>query len=1069
MTCVDKMGHAMVDTRRIGNFELIERIGQGGMGAVFKARQISMDRIVALKILPPRLAKQPTFIERFLREAHACARLSHPNIVSGIDVGEDGGVYYFAMEYVEGSSAKRLIREGGLPEEQVLKIGRDIAGALAHAHRLGILHRDIKPDNILIDKDGTTKLCDLGLARLESQTEDEKSLTQDGTALGTPHYISPEQARGLRDLDAKTDLYSLGAMLYHLLTGKPMFDGDTSVVIMTKHLTGKCSNPADSGVRVGKGLVTILAKLLVKDRADRYESAEMLAEDLDRVAQGGLPQHAALPFAKWPFSGSPPGLQARKAGATGPATLSDKSRASQREPRAETAARSTKWLVLLGAAVAIAAVIAFSLSDNKPKPSETAAAPAPQTQAERATVPAASGVKPGMVVLSAEELKRLFDSAEDYEKNNPAHFTDAIAEFEKVHAAARGTAFEGKAKDAIADLNKRRDEAAESAAKKLSGEAGALAAQGKFDSAIAVWRKAAQAQAELLGPRSAKEITGLRGQAEAKLQAPLDDAEKCLTEKRWADGEKALNAAGDVEYSDWDLRIKNLRAKLSASKQAVADSAKNEALAKAENAFAQYVGKFVDATLKGDVKAARKATSDAKADSSLRDLAAKVQDMSDVSSAMEKAEAAKLAALEALKDGKEHSFETTKGTLKGKVLRVTAGEITVELREGAVAAAMPVRIADLKEAERKRLAGDFKPETATEHLALGIRALAAGDSAVATVELAAAKDHSLVQFYQTRLDETLLGAVEAAAKSAWEALERAAGTGKIPDQKAKELADKVAAFEREHGKTKFAVSIADKLAALQDRLFGQAQQLSLELGGGVKLELVLVSPGKFMMGSPAAKANRAGNDTQHQVTLTQPFYIGKYPVTQEQFELLMEKNPSTTKGAKNPVEFISWNDAQDFCTKASKKIDRTVKLPTEAEWEYACRAGSTTTYYFGDNEAALAEYCWFKDNSDDKPGEKKTFAGKMTHPVGGKKPNAWGLYDMHGSICQWCQDWFEKYAEQAVVDPQGPEQGKAHVLRGGSCNLPAGECQSAFRIGYPPERVSGHVGGFGFRVVMAKN
>jgi formylglycine-generating enzyme required for sulfatase activity len=246
----------------------------------------------------------------------------------------------------------------------------------------------------------------------------------------------------------------------------------------------------------------------------------------------------------------------------------------------------------------------------------------------------------------------------------------------------------------------------------------------------------------------------------------------------------------------------------------------------------------------------------------------------------------------------------------------------------------------------------------------------------------------------------------------------------------------------------------------------ELKELALDLGGGVKLELRFISAGKFTLGSPATEAKRTENETPHRVTLTQPFYMGKFPVTQEQYEALMGKNPSLIKAPRNPVEFVSWNDAQDFCTKLSKKSGKTVKLPTEAEWEYACRAGSTTAYYFGDNPAALADYGWFSDNSDSKPGDKKAFANKMTHPVGLKKPNAWGLYDMHGNVCEWCQDWVDKFTEQPAVDPQGPAAGKARVMRGGSCNLAAGDCRSAFRIAYPPERISGHVGGFGFRVVV---
>ncbi len=1011
----------MAELRKLGNFELMQRIGQGGMGAVYKARQVTLDRIVALKVLPPTLAKQPTFIERFLREARASARLSHPNIVSGIDVGEDGGVYYFAMEFIEGSSAKSLIRQGGQSEEQVLKIGSFIADALAHAHGHGILHRDIKPDNILIDNEGTPKLCDLGLARLDYQTEDEKGLTQDGATLGTPYYMSPEQARGQHDLDPKTDLYSLGATLYHLLTGKPIFDGATAAVIMSMHVNTKCSSPVDAGAHASKGLVAILAKLLTKDRADRYKSAAKLVEDLNRVAKGESPQHAALPPGKWPFVGIAPGLQSRKAGTGGAANPSE----TTRKPRSEAA---TKWLPLLGGAAAIAIVASFYFSGNKLKMSDLAVVPHSLPQAEHASVvPSVSPVKPVKAVLSAEELKR-------------------------------------------------HEEAADAAAKKFAGEANALAAQGKFDSAIALWEKAAAEQAGLIAPRAAKATAEIRGHAEAKLQGPLEQAEKCLTEKRWADGRKALDAAGEIEYGAWGPRLKNLRAKLAAGEQAEGEAAKTAALASLEKALAQHLNTFVDATLKGDLIAARKAATDAKADHALKDLAAKVQDMSDVCAALEKAEAARLAPLEALKDGKIHSFEKVKETITGIVTGVTADAIAVHFQiPGGGSADTKIRFADLTPAERKRLAGNFKPATPAEFLVQGIGALAAGDTHAAMADLSSLKDYPLAAAYQARLDEKLMAVLEAAAKPAWEAIAQSAGTGKIPDQKAKDLSDKVAAFEKEYGKTKFAASVATELAALTERLFGHAPQLTLDLGGGVKLELVLISPGKFMMGSPATEAKRLEFETQHSVTLTQPFYMGKYPVTQEQFEILMGKNPSMTKAAKNPVDMVTWNDAQDFCARVSKKTDKSVKLPTEAEWEYACRAGSTTAYYFGDNEANLGEFCWYKDNSidrppgdkpADKPGDRRGFAAKITHPVGGKKQNAWGLYDMHGNVCQWCQDWLDKYAEQVAVDPQGPAQGFRHVLRGGSSQLPAGECRSAYRIGYPAERFSGHVGGFGFRVIV---
>ena len=171
------------------------------------------------------------------------------------------------------------------------------------------------------------------------------------------------------------------------------------------------------------------------------------------------------------------------------------------------------------------------------------------------------------------------------------------------------------------------------------------------------------------------------------------------------------------------------------------------------------------------------------------------------------------------------------------------------------------------------------------------------------------------------------------------------------------------------------------------------------------------------------------------VTITKPYYIGKYPVTQEQWQQVMGVNPSHFQGKKNPVEMISWDDCQQFMEKLKEKVPaQTFRLPTEAEWEYACRAGSTTDYHFGDNPAELGDYAWYNDNS---------YA--TTHPVGAKKPNAWGLYDMTGNVWEWCSDWNASYTAADQIDPTGPATGLSHVMRGGSWNLGARYAQSAHR------------------------
>jgi len=198
--------------------------------------------------------------------------------------------------------------------------------------------------------------------------------------------------------------------------------------------------------------------------------------------------------------------------------------------------------------------------------------------------------------------------------------------------------------------------------------------------------------------------------------------------------------------------------------------------------------------------------------------------------------------------------------------------------------------------------------------------------------------------------------------------------------------------------------------------------LTLNLGKGVTMKLLRIRPGKFTMGSPDSEQGRESNEgPQHVVTLSRSFYLGVTEVTQAQYEAVMGTNPSQFKGPTNPVERISWDDAVAFCRKLSKKTGRTFRLPTEAEWEYACRAGTRTRYGFGNDDAQLADYAWLNANSDRK-----------THPVGLKKPNAAGLFDMHGNVCEWCADWHGPYAAGSARDPRGPRSGTDRVLRGGT-------------------------------------
>ena len=216
----------------------------------------------------------------------------------------------------------------------------------------------------------------------------------------------------------------------------------------------------------------------------------------------------------------------------------------------------------------------------------------------------------------------------------------------------------------------------------------------------------------------------------------------------------------------------------------------------------------------------------------------------------------------------------------------------------------------------------------------------------------------------------------------------------------------------------------------------------------LNLEMVLIPAGTFMMGSPESEDRPWDNETQHKVTLTKPFYLGKFTITQEQWKLVVGNNPSQTKGAKLPVTDVSWDDCQDFIKKLNANSSGGYRLPTESEWEYACRAGTTTAYSFGDN-ITPKDANYFDSNTG------KTLAG------GSYKTNAFGIYDMHGNVHEWCEGWYEKYPVEPVTDPKGPATGEKKVLRGGSFGTLDAKVRSSFRFIFSP---SGQYFDFGFRL-----
>jgi serine/threonine protein kinase len=294
-----RIGRRIEDSQKsqIPGYQLIAKVGKGAMATVYKARQMSLDRIVAIKVLPRRNSDSKEFVDRFYYEGKAAAKLSHNNIVQAIDVGSTpDGFHYFAMEFIEGQTLYDIMQpppvgEGrNFGEAEALDIMIQMADALAHAHNRGLIHRDVKPKNIILTPEGVAKLTDLGLAREMADTAAAES--EAGRAYGTPYYISPEQIRGDVDIDFRADIYSLGATMYHLTTGRPPFEADSPTAVMHKHLKTPLKPPDHINTALSAGVGEIIEVAMAKNREDRYARTEDMLEDLRAVRAGQAPLHA---------------------------------------------------------------------------------------------------------------------------------------------------------------------------------------------------------------------------------------------------------------------------------------------------------------------------------------------------------------------------------------------------------------------------------------------------------------------------------------------------------------------------------------------------------------------------------------------------------------------------------------------------------------------------------------------------------------------------------------------------------------------------------------------------------
>jgi serine/threonine protein kinase len=280
---------------QVPGYKVMGKLGSGAMAVVYKAQQLSLDRTVAIKVLPKRFSEKPNYIRRFFKEGKLAAKLNHNNIVQAIDVGEIGGLYYFVMEYVEGKTLYDDLSKGKIFEEkEALGIIIQLCNALAHAHGQGMIHRDVKPKNIMLTTEGIVKLADMGLARETSDIEAAEN--EKGKAFGTPYYIAPEQVRGEVDIDQRADIYAVGATLFHMVTGRVPFEAKTPAEVMRKHLTEVLTPPDHLNTALTAGISEVIEVMMAKNKEDRYSSVEEALVDLEAISNDQPPQIARAKF-----------------------------------------------------------------------------------------------------------------------------------------------------------------------------------------------------------------------------------------------------------------------------------------------------------------------------------------------------------------------------------------------------------------------------------------------------------------------------------------------------------------------------------------------------------------------------------------------------------------------------------------------------------------------------------------------------------------------------------------------------------------------------------------------------
>ncbi|NQT93605.1 MAG: protein kinase, partial [Lentisphaerae bacterium] len=525
---------------RIPGFQVLEKLGEGGMATVWKALQVSLDRVVAVKVLSSQLASDPEDVQRFQSEAQSAARLKHPGIIQVHDAGIYGGLYYFVMEYIGGYTVGDWVRrKGKLPEKDALLVAECVADALGYAWNTArIIHCDIKPDNVMVDSDGAVKVADLGLAR----TISGMSGVESQSIMGTPAYVSPEQSSGSPDLDCRADIYSLGAMLYHLVTGTMLFQGESDEDAMDLQISGTWANPCDVVPGLSRAICRLIEMMLAKDPAHRPADWNVVKREIARVRKGIVPR-GALPAGVESTVAPRQGQTVRRARPS-VGTVSDRSRKS-------------KIGVVVAATVIFAAALLAGYLVYKARGKDE-----PRPVSVRPVDPESTPVKVVPTLSAEERAKKVFETAMSWARENPDKHAEVIKRLTWAEKQAAGTQYERRAREEILRLSAERSSAKRAAMVSLQRQAKKLAGAGRNLDAADLLEDYRGDFAEETREDRVKSAAGFRRRHQEHVRR--EDAEK---QRRAARLNKVMGAVVD---DLWEQETAGARARVS---EALADPA----------------------------------------------------------------------------------------------------------------------------------------------------------------------------------------------------------------------------------------------------------------------------------------------------------------------------------------------------------------------------------------------------------------------------------------------------------------------------------------------------------------